>query len=200
LQKTCPKIGAYLQQQCAGQVRQEVLGDALQKTFGEAVKQQKLRVAGYPRFEAKPSEANDNFEFSATFEIYPEIELGTLENVTIERPTVVPGEPEVDKTIEILRKQRVRYQAVDRGAQMGDRITIDYRGIHDGQEFEGGSGNDHVTVLGEGRLLADFEQRVLGLTAGQSRAFELTFPEDHRGKELAGKVAQFDLTSSRWRS
>src|SRR6185295_2903103 len=84
-----------VQQQYGGQVRQEVLGDALQKTFGEAVKQQKLRVAGYPRFEAKPSEANDNFEFSATFEIYPEIELGNLENVTIERPTVVPGEPEV---------------------------------------------------------------------------------------------------------
>jgi trigger factor len=183
-----------VQQQYGGQVRQEVLGDALQKTFGEAIKQQNLRVAGYPRFEAKSTEVKDNFEFSATFEVYPEIQLNALDNVVIERPTVVPGEVEVDKTIEILRKQRVRYEPVDRGAQLGDRITIDYRGTRDGQEFEGGSGADHVTVLGEGRLLADFEKQVVGLRSGEKRAFELTFPEDYHAKELAGKGAQFEVT------
>jgi len=186
-----------VQQQYGGQVRQEVLGDVLQKTFGEAIKQQNLRVAGYPRFEAKPSEAKDNFEFSATFEVYPEIQLGTLDSVVIERPTVVPGEVEVDKTIEILRKQRVRYEAVDRGAQKGDRITIDYRGTQDGQGFEGGSGSDHVTVLGEGKLLADFEKQVMGLKAGEAKAFELTFPEDYHAKELAGKSAQFEIALKR---
>jgi trigger factor len=183
-----------VQQQYGGQVRQEVLGDALQKTFGEAVRQQNLRVAGYPRFEAKSTEAAENFEFSATFEIYPDIQLGSLENVTIERPTVVPSDAEIDKTIEILRKQRVQYEVVDRGAQDGDRITIDYHGTQAGQEFEGGSGTDHMTVLGEGRLLKDFEQQVVGLKAGESRAFELTFPEDYHGKELAGKTAQFEVT------
>jgi trigger factor len=157
-----------VQQQYGGQVRQEVLGDALQKTFGEAVRQQNLRVAGYPRFEAKSTEASENFEFSATFEIYPDIQLGSLENVTIERPTVVPSDAEIDKTIEILRKQRVQYEVVDRGAENGDRITIDYRGTQAGQEFEGGSGTDHMTVLGEGRLLKDFEQQVVGLKAGES--------------------------------
>ena len=186
-----------VQQQYGGQVRQEVLGDALQKTFGEAIKQQNLRVAGYPRFEAKPTEAKDNFEFSATFEIYPEIQLSALDNVVIERPTVVPGEVEVDKTVEILRKQRVRYESVDRAAQLGDRITIDYRGTRDGEAFEGGSGADHVTVLGEGRLLADFERQVVGLRAGESRAFELTFPEDYHAKDLAGKNAQFDVVLKR---
>jgi trigger factor len=186
-----------VQQQYGGQVRQEVLGDALQKTFGEAIKQQNLRVAGYPRFEAKSTEAKDNFEFSATFEVYPEIQLKALDNVVIERPTVVPGELEVDKTIEILRKQRVRYEAVDRGAQIGDRVTIDYRGTQAGQEFEGGSGADHVTVLGEGRLLGDFEKQVVGLRAGESRTFELTFPEDYHAKELAGKSAQFDVAFKR---
>jgi len=186
-----------VQQQYGGQVRQEVLGDALQKTFGEAIKQQNLRVAGYPRFEAKSSEAKDNFEFSATFEIYPEVQLGALDNVVIERPTVEPGEAEIDKTIEILRKQRVRYEPAERGAQMGDRITIDYRGTRDGQEFEGGSGTDHVTVLGEGRLLPAFEQQVVGLRAGESRAFELTFPEDYHAKELAGKNARFEVTLKR---
>lgn len=183
-----------VQQQYGGQVRQEVLGDALRKTFGEAVRQQNLRVAGYPRFEAKPSEGGDQFEFSATFEIYPEIQLRALDNVTIERPTVVPGEVEVDKTVEILRKQRVRYQVADRGAEEGDRITIDYRGTHEGKEFEGGSGTDHITVLGQGRLLKDFENQIVGLKAGHSQAFELTFPEDYHGKELAGKTAHFDVT------
>lgn len=183
-----------VQQQYGGQIQQEVLGDALQKTFGEAIKQQNLRVAGYPRFEAKSTDVKENFEFSATFEIYPDIELGPLDNVTIVRPLVVAGDAEVDKTIEILRKQRVTYTEVQRGAQTGDQVTIDYRGVHDGKEFEGGSGTNHATVLGEGRLLADFEKHVLGMTAGEQRAFELTFPEDYHGKDLAGKTAQFDVT------
>jgi len=183
-----------VQQQYGGQVRQEVLGDALQKTFGEAVRSQNLRVAGYPRFEAKPVEGEDSVEYSATFEIYPEIELGDITQATIERPVVEVSDAEVDKTIEILRKQRVHYHVADRGAENGDRITIDYTGTQDGTEFEGGSGKDHTTVLGEGRLLADFEKAVVGLRAGESRTFELTFPEDYHGKDVAGKTASFSVT------
>jgi trigger factor len=184
-----------IQQQYGGQVRQEVLGDALQKTFGEAVRSQNLRVAGYPRFEPKPvEEGEDKVEFSATFEIYPDIEFGDFAQATIERPTVAVGEAEVDKTIEILRKQRVHYHTVERGAQNGDRITIDYTGTRDGQEFEGGSGKDHTTVLGEGRLLADFEKAVVGARAGETRTFELTFPEDYHGKDVAGKTASFSVS------
>src|SRR5262249_22371860 len=175
-----------IQQQYGGQVRQEVLGDALQKTFGEAVRSQNLRVAGYPRFEPKPAEGEDKVEFSATFEIYPEIELGDITQATIERPVVPVGEIEVDKTIEILRKQRVHYHGVERGARNGDRITIDYTGTHEGAEFEGGSGKDHTTILGEGRLLAGFENAVIGMRPGETRTFELTFPEDYHGKEMAG--------------
>jgi len=104
------------------------------------------------------------------------------------------SDAEIDKTIEILRKQRVHYHAVDRGAQDGDRITIDYTGTHDGTQFEGGSGKDHSTVLGEGRLLGDFEKAVVGLRAGESRTFELTFPEDYHGKHVAGKTASFSVT------
>ena len=183
-----------VQQQYGGQVRQEVLGDALQKTFGEAVRSQNLRVAGYPRFEAKPVEGEDSVEYSATFEIYPEIELSDITQATIERPVVEVSGAEVDKTIEILRKQRVHYHVADRGAENGDRITIDYTGTQDGTEFEGGSGKDHTTVLGEGRLLADFEKAVVGLRAGESRTFELTFPEDYHGKDVAGKTASFSVT------
>jgi trigger factor len=183
-----------VQQQYGGQVRQEVLGDALQKTFGEAVRSQNLRVAGYPRFEPKQGEGSDQVEFSATFEIYPEVEIADISQAVIERPIITVGEAEVDKTIEILRKQRVHYHTADRGAQNGDRITIDFTGTHEGVEFEGGSGKDHTTVLGEGRLLADFEQAVVGLRAGESRAFELTFPEDYHGKDMAGKTASFTVT------
>jgi len=183
-----------VQQQYGGQVRQEVLGDALQKTFGEAVRSQNLRVAGYPRFEAKPVEGEGNVEYSATFEIYPEIQLGDITQATIERPIVEVRDAEVDKTIEILRKQRVHYHAVDRGAENGDRVTIDYTGTHEGTEFEGGSGKDHTTILGEGRLLADFEKAVVGMRAGESRTFELTFPEDYHGKDVAGKTASFSVT------
>ena len=186
-----------VQQQYGGQVRQEVLRDALQKTFGEAVRQQNLRVAGFPRFEAKASETDDQVEFSAAFEIYPEVEIGDVSAVTIERPVVPAGDEEVAKTIEILRKQRVRYEPTERTAQAGDRVTIDYRGLHEGQEFEGGSGSDHVAVLGEGRLLANFEQQIIGLRAGDRRTFELTFPEDYHGKEMAGKTAQFEVTVKR---
>jgi trigger factor len=186
-----------VQQTYGGQVRQEVLGDVLQKSFGEAVRQQNLRVAGYPRFEPKPGAESNQVEFSATFEVYPEVSVGELSAVQVERPAVTVGEVEVDKTIEILRKQRTHYQEVEREARTGDTITIDYQGTINGQVFEGGSGTDHSTVLGEGRLLAGFEAEVLGLRAGESRTFELTFPEDYHGKEVAGKTANFHVTVKR---
>ncbi len=194
-----------VQAQYGGQVRQEVLGDALQKSFGEAVRQQNLRVAGYPRFEPKqqppaegdaaaPAAEAPQVEFSATFEVYPEITLGDLSTVTVQRPLVTIGDAEVDKTVEILRKQRVHYHDVQRGAEAGDRVTIDYQGTLDGTPFEGGAATDHVTILGEGRLLADFEKHIMGLSPGSQTSFELTFPEDYHGKEVAGKTARFEVT------
>jgi trigger factor len=196
-----------VQAQFGGQVRQEVLGDALQRSFGEAVRQQNLRVAGYPRFEPRaPAPAGEaaaeatageippQVEFSATFEVYPEVTIGELSAATVARPVVTVGEAEVDKTVDILRKQRVHYHAVERGAQPGDRITIDYQGTVDGTPFEGGSGSDHSTILGEGRLLPEFERQVQGAEPGEQRKFELTFPEDYHGKDVAGKTAQFEVT------
>ena len=184
-----------VQAQYGGQVRQEVLGDALQKSFGEAIRQQNLRVAGYPRFEpAAAAEPTQDVQFSATFEVYPEVGIAELSTVTVERPQVSIGEPEVDSTVEVLRKQRQSFQPTDRAAQTGDTVTIDYRGSIDGVDFEGGTGTDHSVVLGEGRLLAAFEQQVIGMKTGESREFELTFPEDYHGKEVAGKVARFNVS------
>jgi trigger factor len=182
-------------QQYGPQVRQEVLGDAVEKSFGEAVRQQKLRVAGYPKFDAKPlADGASAFEYSATFEVYPEIKLGDLSQVKITRWQLEVGDAEIDKTIEIMRKQRATYQPVERGAEKGDRVTIDYRGTIDNAEFPGGAAQDQSVVLGEGRLLPDFERQLEGMRSGESKGFDVRFPDDYHGKEVAGKTAHFDVT------
>ena len=184
-----------VEQQYGTQVRQEVLGDVLQRSFGEAVRQQNLRVAGYPKFElAPPTDGSVEFRYSATFEIYPEVKVGDISGAKIERPAFVVGEAEVDKTLEIMRKQRARYEAIERAAQTGDRATIDFRGTLDGAEFSGSSGTGQQAVLGEGRLLPDFEAGVIGMKPGESKAFDVRFPADYHGREVAGKTARFEVT------
>ena len=181
-------------QQYGEQVRREVMGDALQKSFGDAVRNQNLRIAGYPRFEPKAgADAAAGVAFSATFEIYPDVAVGDVGKVTIVRPQVETSETEVDKTIEIMRKQRANYENVSRAAAMADRVTVDFEGKIDGQAFEGGAGTDVAVVLGEGRLLKDFESQVVGMRSGEARSFELRFPDDYHGKEVAGKTATFEV-------
>jgi len=182
-------------QQFGPQVRQEVLGDTVEKTFGEAVKQQNLRVAGYPKFEAKPAgEGASDFEYSATFEVYPDVSVGDIAGKTIERPTLEVGDAEVDRTLEIMRKQRATFEPVDRGAAEGDRVTLDYTGTIDGQPFEGGSAQGAALVVGSGRMLPEFEKQLPGVKAGDAKSFELTFPDDYHGKDVAGKTARFEIT------
>lgn len=183
-----------VEQQYGGQVRQEVLGDTIQKSFGDAVKEQNLRVAGLPKIEVQTvSDSNDKFEYVATFEIYPEIALGDLSSVSIERPKVEVGDAEVDKTIEILRKQRATFVPVERAAADADRVKIDYKGTIDGEAFEGGTAEGAVVELGAGRLLPDFESNVVGMAAGESKTFSMTFPDDYHGKDVAGKEASFEI-------
>ena len=182
-------------QQYGPQVRSEVLGDAVQKTFGDAVREQNLKVAGYPRIEPKSSEADaKSIEFSATFEIYPEVVVGDIGASKIERAALTVGDAEVDKTLEILRKQRQHFHQVERPAASGDRVTADFLGKIDGIEFTGGKASDFVFVLGEKQMLPEFEANALGLAAGASKTFELTFPADYHGKDVAGKTASFELT------
>jgi trigger factor len=185
-------------QQYGPQVRQEVLGDTLQKSFGEAVRQQNLKVAGYPRFDAKPpADGAPDFQYSATFEIYPEVQIGDISGTTITRSELEVGEAEVDRTIEIMRKQRVGYEAHSmRPAENGDRITMSYNGRIDGAEFPGGKAENTQVILGEGRLLPDFETHLTGMKAGDAKAFELRFPDDYHGKDVAGKTATFDVSVS----
>jgi trigger factor len=186
-----------VQQQYGPQVRQEVLGDALQRSFGEAVRQQNLRVAGYPRFEPKPlSDGASDFEYSATFEVYPEIALADISSTRIEQPHLEVGDTEVDKTLEIMRKQRVTYDRVDRPAATGDRVTMSYSSTIDGVDFECGKGENQMVLLGEGRLLADFDSQLTGMKAGDAKSFELRFPDDYHAKDVAGKTAVFQVSVS----
>jgi len=181
-------------QQYGAQVRQEVLGEALQRSFSEAIREQNLKVVGYPRFEPRGDQGAADFEYSATFEVYPEVVLGDLAQVVMEKPQVAIGDPEIEKTLQVLRKQRATFEEVSRPAALGDQVTIDFRGTLEGKEFEGGKGEDVPVVLGEGRLLADFEKHVAGMSAGESKTFELTFPQDYHGKEVAGKTAAFEVS------
>jgi len=175
------------------QVHNEVLGDAVQKSFSDAVKEANLKVAGYPRIEKKDNSSEKSLEFSATFEIYPEVKVGDLSAITIEQPKAAVGDAEVDKTIEILRKQRTRFVAAERAARDGDRLTVDFDGTIDGQPFDGGKAAGFAFILGESRMLPEFEAAARGLARGESKEFTLKFPDDYHGKTVAGREAVFQL-------
>lgn len=183
-----------VRKQYGEQARHEALTDALDRAFGEAVRTQNLRVAGYPRIEPKATESATHLEFAAVFEVYPEFKLGDLSTIEIERPVLEVSEAEVEKTIDILRKQRVSYELVDRAAGKGDRVMIDFLGKKDGEPFQGGQATDYPFVLGEGMMLADFEAAVEGCKAGDSKSFEMTFPVDYFAKDLAGQAVTFEVT------
>jgi trigger factor len=175
------------------QVHNEVLGDAVQKSFSDAVKQANLKVAGYPKIERKDESNDKSLEFSATFEIYPEVKVGDLAAATIEQPKTAVADGDIEKTIEILRKQRTRFAAAARAARDGDRLMVDFEGRLDGQPFDGGSASGFQFLLGEGRMLPEFETAARGMTAGESKAFTLKFPDDYHGKAVAGREASFTL-------
>ncbi len=185
---------AIVKQQYGDQARQEVLSEKLDQAFGEAVNAQKMRVAGYPTLEPKVNDSTTHLSFTAVFEVYPEITLGDLSAAEIERPTLEVGEKEIDNTIEILRKQRVRYENADRGAAKEDRVVIDFCGKKDGVAFDGGTATDYPFVLGQGMMLPAFEEAIEGCKAGESKTFDLTFPEDYQAKDLAGQTVQFEIT------
>ena len=183
-----------IEQSYGPQVHAEVLGDAVSKAFSDAVDEHKLRVAGQPRIESREGAAEHELGFTATFEVYPEVALGDPATLELERVSCQVGDAEVDKTVEILRKQRVTWAAADRAAQDGDRVTIDFVGTLDGVAFEGGSATEFPFVLGEGRMLPDFEAGVRGAGTGEKKTFPVAFPAEYGSVELAGKTAQFEVT------
>lgn len=183
-----------VERQYGFQVRQEVMSDTVQKTFAEAVKEQNYRVAGYPRFQPKPVEqgAND-VEYTATFEVYPEVVMGDISGRKVSRPVTSVRDANVAATVETLRKQRAKYANVERAAVMGDLVNVDFEGLIAGQPFEGNKASNFTVVLGEKRMLPDFEAAVAGMRTGETRTFPITFPQDY-AEAVRGRTADFTLT------
>ncbi len=173
---------------------QEVIGEVIQSSFYEAVMQEKLNPAGAPSVEPKSMEEGKDFEYIATFEVYPEVALAGFEGISVERPESEVTDADVDTMLETLRKQNTRFEAVERAAENGDQVTIDFVGKIDGEAFQGGAANGTNLVLGSGRMIPGFEEGLVGAKAGDSLTLNVTFPEDYQNLDLAGKAAEFETT------
>ena len=176
------------------QVRQEVLSDSVQQSFADAVRDQNYRVAGFPRFAPVQSgEGATAVEYTATFEVYPEVTLGELSSTSVARPKTVVGEANVEATLTTLRKQRAKFNRVERASRDGDLVNVDFEGLIAGQPFEGNKAANFTIVLGENRMLPDFEAALAGMKEGETKTFPLTFPQDY-AEAVKGKTADFTVT------
>lgn len=182
-------------QQYGAQARDEVFAKAVETTFSDAVVEHKLRVAGFPNIEHKPfSETSTELEYIATFEIIPEVEVGDISKIKIEKPTLSVTDADVDKTIEVLVKQRVSYSPVKRASKKGDRINIDLTASIDGEQVESTNNRGMDIVLGEIGRIEAFDKELTGGKAGDTRAFQIKYPEDHNPAQLAGKTVDYAVT------
>jgi len=179
-----------------GSVHYEVMNDQLGKAFQSAAQEAQLRIAGTPTINEKEGTAEGALAFEAVFEVYPEVKIGDLSAATIEKLSATVDDAAVERTIEILRKQRRSFvaRADDELAQDGDQVRIDFEGKIDGEPFEGGKAEGFQFVLGEGQMLKEFEEAVRGMRTGDSKTFPLNFPADYHGKDVAGKQADFLVT------
>ena len=182
-----------VKQRFGGGIRQEVLGDAINRAFYEAVQAEKVRPAGAPNIEPKNLEEGSDIEFVATFEVYPEIELADMSAVEVTKPVAEVNEDDINNMIEILRKQQGEFVETDRAAAEGDKVNIDYLGTKDGEEFEGGKAEGSDLTLGSKQMIPGFEDGIVGMKAGEERTIDVTFPEEYHSEELKGAAVQFAI-------
>jgi trigger factor len=180
-----------IRQQFGSQVHREVIGELLQSSYAEAVTQNQLAPAGSPRIEPQSMDEGQDLKYVATFEVFPEVVLQPMDSLEVDKVTAQVSESDIDAMIERLRKQQMKYVAVTRAAASGDKVTIDFEGTIDGVPFAGGKGENIAIVLGEGRMLPDLEQGLVGAMPGEKRNVTVNFPNDYRATELAGKAAIF---------
>ena len=180
--------------QYGGQVMDEVVGDLIRSTFYEAVNEQGLKPAGGPNIEPKHVDRGHDFEYTATFEIYPEVTRTDIQGHTVERPVVTITDEDIERTIDTLRRQRIEWKPVERAAQLGDRLIIDFEGSIEGAVFEGGKASNFPLELGKQTLIEGFESGLIGARVGESRTLDLAFPAEYRNAQLAGKQVQFAVT------
>ncbi len=191
------KVPAKVVKQRYGkQVREEVLGEVLQKSYSEAVVQEKLNPAGGPKIETE-DEDGKTFAYVATFEVMPEIELKGLDKIKIEKPEVTIGNDDVDDMLLSLRKQKATWESVERKSRDGDRVIVDFKGELDGVAFDGGQGTEIPVILGAGQMLPDFEKGLKGMSAGDEKTIKVKFPKDYPAPELAGNKADFAIKAHR---
>jgi len=182
-----------IRQHYGGQIRQEVLQAIVESSYSEAITQEKLRPAAVPTIEPENAGAGDDFTYTATFEIYPDVKLAGLDGLKVERPQTEIEAADLDEMIETLRKQRATWSPVERSAAEGDRVTVDFEGSLKGEPIANGSGKEVPIVLGQGQMLADFEKNLIGLKSGSEKAFKLKFPKDYHAEELAGQKVDFQV-------
>ncbi|UXN37195.1 trigger factor [Avibacterium paragallinarum] len=175
-------------------VRQDVLGDLLQKHFFNVLVDSKVNLAGRPSFNVEQFEAGKDLVFTATFEVYPEVELKGLDQIKVEKPVVEITEADIDKMVDVLRKQQATWEETQEPAKADDRVTIDFVGSVDGEEFEGGKATDFVLAMGQGRMIPGFEEGIVGHKAGEQFDIDVTFPEEYHAENLKGKAAKFAIT------
>lgn len=173
----------------------DVINELVQRRFYDVAVAKELKVAGFPRFEGvEEQDDKESFKVAAIFEVFPEVVIGDLSAQEVEKVTASVGDAEVDQTVEILRKQRTRFNHVEREARNGDRVIIDFEGKIDGEPFAGGASKNYAFVLGASQMLPEFEAGVVGMKAGESKDVTVNFPEDYHGKDVAGKTAVFTIT------
>ncbi|RRQ20831.1 trigger factor [Thiohalobacter thiocyanaticus] len=182
-----------VRQRYGRQVQMEVASELMNSSFQEALNQEGLRPAGGPRIEPGEIEPGRNLEFTAVFEVYPEFSLAPLEDIEIEKPVTEISDADIDAMLDKLRRQRATWEPVERGAEQGDQVVVDFKGTLDGEPFEGGEGSDMTVELGSGRMIAGFEEGLVGLSPGDEKQLDLTFPEDYHSEALAGKAVKFDV-------
>ncbi|QEH23874.1 trigger factor [Histophilus somni] len=175
-------------------VRQDVLGDLLQKHFFNVMLENKVNLASRPEFTVEQFEAGKELKFTATFEVYPEVQLQGLDKIKVEKPVVEISDADIDKMLDILRKQQATWIETQDVAKADDRVTIDFVGSVDGEEFEGGKSTDFVLAMGQGRMIPGFEEGIIGHKAGEQFEINVTFPETYHAENLKGKAAKFSIT------
>ena len=186
---------SMIQSMYGASIQNDVMNELAQKVFFDTAVAEGWKIAGMPRLEGvEGQDDKENFLFSGVFEVFPEVKVGDLSGQEVEKVTASVGDAEVEKTIDILRQQRTRFNHTERAAKDGDRVIIDFAGKIDGEAFAGGSAENYAFVLGQGQMLPEFETGVNGLKEGESKDVEVNFPEDYHGKEVAGKTAVFTIT------
>ena len=180
-----------IKQRYGAGVRQEVVGEALSRTFYEAVTKEELRPAGQPDIEPVKNEEGDDLEYIATFEVYPEIALQDFSQISLSRPVAKVSDEDLTDMVENLRKQRASWDLVERAAADGDQVNLDYKGTQNGEEFAGGTAESSDLILGSGRMIPGFEEGIAGLSAGDEKTVSLSFPDDYHAEDLRGAAVEF---------